>query len=165
MLTNKHVIVAMIVAPILAVIAYFATDAAVSETPQAALAGQSYQLVAGGNCRYKSGICSMKNGDVKLDIIWQSNNDQAGQIVVQSNYPLQGAKVALGTSQPEPISLVPLDDSNTRWQLLAEHDKDVSQPLKVVIGIDETLYFGEADTVFFDYETSFGKDFRAEAIQ
>ena len=42
MLTNKHVVIALIVAPILAVIAYFATDAAVGEKPHKAQAGKSY---------------------------------------------------------------------------------------------------------------------------
>ncbi len=40
LLTNKHVVIAMLVAPVLAVIAYFAVDASVSEAPKAAQPGK-----------------------------------------------------------------------------------------------------------------------------
>jgi len=67
-LTNKHLIIAMIVAPILAVIAYYGVDRVVSETPHKAVKGQSYPLAAKSNCRYKSGECTLKNGDISLTI-------------------------------------------------------------------------------------------------
>lgn len=58
LLTNKHVVIAMLVAPVLAVIAYFAVDASVSEPPKAAQPGQSYPLAVRSNCRYTSGFVS-----------------------------------------------------------------------------------------------------------
>ena len=65
-LKNKHTVMAMIITPMLAVIAYFATDHLVSEPPQEARPGQSYKLAAKSNCRYQSGICTLKNGDVEV---------------------------------------------------------------------------------------------------
>ena len=54
-LKNKHLLTASLVAPILALMSYFAIDALVGETPHAAEEGQSYQLVEKQNCRYNSG--------------------------------------------------------------------------------------------------------------
>ena len=63
MFKNKHFIVALLIAPILAIIAYFGVDIAVSEKPHAAKKGQSYKLVSKSNCRYTSGLCDMENGE------------------------------------------------------------------------------------------------------
>ncbi|NOQ87942.1 MAG: hypothetical protein GQ550_03380, partial [Gammaproteobacteria bacterium] len=52
-LKNKHLILAMFVAPVLAIIAYSSVDTIVSEQPQAAMQGSSYKLAAKSNCRYQ----------------------------------------------------------------------------------------------------------------
>ena len=48
---NKHVVVAMLVAPILAILAWFAVDSMVAERAHSAKPGASYKLVAKSNCR------------------------------------------------------------------------------------------------------------------
>ena len=67
-LASLAIVIALLVAPVLALIAYFAVDAVVAEKPEKALAGSSYPLVAKSNCRYASGRCSLENGDVQLEI-------------------------------------------------------------------------------------------------
>jgi hypothetical protein len=66
--TNKHLIMAMLVAPILAVIAWFLTDRMVTPEAQIASAGETYELIAKPNCRYQSNKCELVNGDVTLTI-------------------------------------------------------------------------------------------------
>ncbi len=44
MFKNKHFIIALLIAPILSLIAYFGTDMALSEKPHAAKEGESYKL-------------------------------------------------------------------------------------------------------------------------
>jgi NADH:ubiquinone oxidoreductase subunit 3 (subunit A) len=61
MFKNWHVIIAMIVAPILAVLAWFAVDYFVAERPHAAKEGAAYSLIAKSNCRYDSGQCDLEN--------------------------------------------------------------------------------------------------------
>lgn len=46
MFKNKHLIIALLIAPILSLIAYFGTDLALSEKPHAAKEGESYKLPA-----------------------------------------------------------------------------------------------------------------------
>ena len=68
MFTNKHVVVAMLVAPILAILAWFAVDALVSERPHVAHEGGAYRLAAKPSCRYASGMCELENADLKISI-------------------------------------------------------------------------------------------------
>ena len=92
-LTNKHVIVAMIIAPILAIIAYFGVDHAFSEKPHSAVEGQSYPLVAKSNCRYESGKCTMENGDISVSVIPSILDANTIEFVLESELPLQGVKI------------------------------------------------------------------------
>jgi len=59
-LKNKHLVIAMLVAPVLAVLSYFALDVLVGERPKPAEEGQSYPLVEKPDCRYASGHCGLK---------------------------------------------------------------------------------------------------------
>ena len=68
MWTNKHVIVSLLVAPILAILAWFGVDYLVAEQAQPAEQGTMYPLVARSNCRYDSGQCDLANNDVKMSI-------------------------------------------------------------------------------------------------
>ena len=65
---NKHVIVAMVVAPILAVFAWFATGMLVDEQGHTMKDGSLYTLNVKSNCRWESGKCSLKNEDIQIDI-------------------------------------------------------------------------------------------------
>ena len=71
MFTNKHIIVALLVTPVLAVLAWFAVGAFVGEKPQQAAPGQSYPLVERSNCRYDSGQCDLHNEDLQLSITFE----------------------------------------------------------------------------------------------
>ena len=66
MFTNKHVIVALIVAPVLSVLAWYAVGSFTGEQPTPAEPGQSYPLVEKSNCRYPSGECELENEDFSV---------------------------------------------------------------------------------------------------
>ena len=63
---NKHVILAMLIAPVLAIIAWFSVDYFVAERPHEARPGASYPLVAKPNCRRLSERCDLVNEDFRL---------------------------------------------------------------------------------------------------
>ncbi|MAR89612.1 MAG: hypothetical protein CML06_01840 [Pseudomonadales bacterium] len=165
MLKNKHIIIAMIVAPILAVIAYLATDALVGEKPQAAAAGESYSLVTLPNCRYPSGHCTLKNAEFKLDIRLQPAA-QSGpwRLLVDSPHALQGIKVALGpaTAEATPQPLQAVADNPRQWALTLPRPPEQDDLLRLVASAGDALYYGETTLAFMDYETSFGEDFRSQ---
>ena len=93
-LKNKHLILAMFVAPVLAIIAYFSVDSIVSEKPQAALQGSSYKLAAKSNCRYQSGNCTLKNGDIEVQIRARRIAGKEIELSMFSELPVQNAIIS-----------------------------------------------------------------------
>ena len=80
-------ILAMFVAPVLAIIAYFATDRIVSEKPHQAQQGNTYKLAAKSNCRYKSGQCTLHNGDVQVNVRVEQVSTAAIRLVSSKGRP------------------------------------------------------------------------------
>lgn len=163
MFTNKHVIMAMLVAPILALIAYFSVDALVSETPHAAQAGQQYKLIAKPNCRYSSGVCGLKNGDFELTITGKWQDKEHLNLTVTSKHPLEGviaAHIHEGEENPAPVNLQSTDTSGLTWSLQLFNPNAQMDQLHLAASAKKTLYFGEAALAFIEYETAFQDDFR-----
>ncbi|MBC3766097.1 hypothetical protein [Neptunicella marina] len=167
MFANKHVIIALIVAPILAVLAYLGVDSMLAETPHVAKAGDAYKLLAKPNCRYESGVCSLVNGDVEMEMILSPSEQGFGLLTLHANMPLQGAKLALGngdnTEQPADFSAT--SDTAQDWQLVLADKPQQNQLIRLVVAVDGVYYYGETPTIFFEYHTSFGEDFRREGTQ
>ena len=88
---NKHVIIALLVAPVLAIIAWFAVDRMVAEEPQAAQAGGAYELVAKPNCRYASGECELVNNEFRLELALAD-----GVMTLTASHALDGVQIATG---------------------------------------------------------------------
>lgn len=99
MFKNKHFIVALLIAPILSIIAYFGTDMAVSEKPHAAKEGQSYKLVSKSNCRYTSGLCDMENGDFKVKFRSEKLTNENLELSLHSAHSLEGVKLLWSTTK------------------------------------------------------------------
>ena len=161
--SNKHVIAALLVAPILAILGYFAVDVMVSEKPHRARVGESYPLVAKPNCRYSSGRCSFKNGDFEVHLVLEEKESLV--LTLESEFPLQGGRASLiqpELDNSEPIELVPVDASNTRWQASYDIPYTGAETLRIVVNHNGTFYFGETVAAFAHYEPSFGKDFRRD---
>ncbi len=156
-LTNKHVIIALIVAPILAVIAYFAVDASVSEKPHQAVKGESYPLIAKANCRYESGKCTFENGDISIDLETEVIGATAININLQSSIALQGAKMALVHSedQSSPSNMKAINNSQTEWQLSLNTAELDNAKLQLALSINDTFYYGQTETTFMVYQTGF----------
>jgi hypothetical protein len=148
---KKHLMTAALVAPILALISYFAIDAFVGESPQAARPGQSYRLVEKPNCRYDSGSCGLKNGDFELTL----RPDQAAGdrllLILDSEFPLDGVVLALvdaeaGEGPPEDMQ--PMDDAGLVWSLELSRPDPESSRLRLVAAASESLWYGDAALKF-----------------
>lgn len=164
-LTNKHFVVAMIVAPILAVIAYFGVDRAVSEPPQKAVAGQDYPLVAASNCRYSSGRCTLKNGDFKVFISTEFHSDKILSLKLEALHPLQRARLALvpdAAANYPPLEMQQVEGDPQHWVITTTLPESAEPLLRMVVEADGSSYFGETGLAFSEYETSFHEDFRRE---
>jgi hypothetical protein len=159
-LTNKHLIVALIVSPILAFIAYYAVDYTVGEKPHEAIEGQSYPLVAKSNCRYESGKCTFNNGDISVTLIAEKTNANDLNIQLESDYPIQGARIALSndTITASPEAMTASDNSQTQWQVTLPNRLSDTSRLQLVLSVNQSLYFGETTTVFTTYKTGFSQE-------
>ena len=163
MFTNKHVIVAMLVAPILGVLAYFAADMAIGEKPQPAVAGQNYKLAAGPDCRYASGKCTLRNGDLTVQFHATKNDAGNWDFIADANLDLNTVAVVIvsandTTSAPVNMRSIPLadeDDNGSKWSLeVPPFDKE-NDIMRVVVFAGQSLYIVETKAIFPVFETRF----------
>ena len=159
---NKHVITAMIVAPILAIASYYLVDMMVKEKPRKAVAGQSYKLIAKSNCRFSSGACDLENGNFKSTITVVTS-DGKQTLFLRSNHTLQQAVVGFVTNDGQesgPFELVASDTSNKQWFTEFSVPADADTVLRVALSASDAHYFSETNMGFITYQATYNKDFR-----
>ncbi|WP_282067051.1 hypothetical protein [Vibrio rotiferianus] len=158
MFKNKHFIIALLIAPILSLIAYFGTDMALSEKPHAAKEGESYKLISKSNCRYTSGLCDMENGDFKVKFRSEKLTQDSLELSLHAAYPLEGVKLSVVDSQEQnaqPIDMTPAGQDGQNWIITLPKPASADSWLRVAIQSEGTLYYGETQTAFVKYETLF----------
>ena len=153
--TNKHVIVAMLVAPILAIFAWFGVDMMVAETPFEPVAGETYKLVEKPNCRWASGECELKNNNFEIRLTAEDAGGGQRDIALQASHPLQGVKFAVFKSSPEtidresePADMEQLDQDGLKWGLIIEEPRSELARFRLAIKSGDSLFFGETSTTF-----------------
>ena len=150
----------MFVAPALAVIAYFAVDQVVSEEPHSAIQGSSYMLVAKSNCRYKSGICTLENGDVEVKLRVENLAHNQVLVLLSSVLPVKNPIISLvdelDSSEPKPMILS--TEQPGVWSATLYKTPVEGSILRLALNISGTYYYAETTTVFIDYETSFSQE-------
>lgn len=158
--SNKHIVTAMIVAPLLAIMSYFATDYIVSDLPEAAESGKTYSLLARSNCRYESGKCDLENGDmeVRLELLDLANGQSVLQ--AQSSTPLKGARIALlnDKNEPTPMAFIQTDDKGLTWRIDVNESDLNSREIRIAMATQANTFYGSTQTDFFRYSTSFNRE-------
>lgn len=157
---NKHVVTAMIIAPLLAVLAYFGVDMMVKEQPHVAAAGQAYPLLAKSNCRFSSGKCDLENASFNSQL---SVEDEHRLLKLVSSHALQNATVGFidaDGNEISPANMQALDNTNRSWQLELPSNLDSDSLARVALTANDAFYFAETTMRFSAYETTFDKDFR-----
>jgi hypothetical protein len=159
-LKNKHIVLAMFVAPVLAIIAYFATDYIVSEEPLAAKQGNSYKLSANPDCRYQSGQCTLRNGDIELGLRVRRITDSSLELTVHSNLPAQKVLASFdeGSATDEPVELQSIAPEKTVWHATFNVADPENRRLRLAIDLSGSLFYAEVPTIFIDYDTSYSRD-------
>lgn len=156
MFTNRHVIVALLVAPVMAILAWFAVGQLIGERAAPAQAGQSYPLLAQSNCRYASGSCELKNAELWLRL--EAESGAAPQLRLTASHSLDGVKLAVaasaegrtagGDSTASPRALDPRGDDGRTWVLPLPGDLPADAQLQLVARAAGALYFAETGTAF-----------------
>lgn len=159
-LKNKHLVLAMFVAPVLALIAYFATDYIVSEKPHAARQGNSYKLAARSNCRYQSGQCTLHNGDVEVHVRVERVTASLIELNLHANIPLQNALASFvaGDDETEPVEMQRAVSEDNAWRARFELVEPEKSTLRLALELSGLLFYAETPAVFIDYDTSFPRE-------
>ncbi|MGI9235638.1 MAG: hypothetical protein ACR2RD_18555 [Woeseiaceae bacterium] len=154
MFTNKHVVVAMLVAPILAIMAWFAMDYFLSERPHASQPGADYRLIAKSNCRYDSGECDLRNGDFELSLRATEIAAATVTLSMQSRFPLQQAAIGFidNDTLAAPSKMTSIGSNPTQWSAVLALPAGDPSTLGIVVSSNGSNYFAEAPTMFLQLE-------------
>jgi len=148
---NKHVIIALIVAPILSVLAWFAVGAIVGEQAKVAEPGTAYPLVARSNCRWASGECELHNNDLEMTILPLELGAQYTRLSLDSEYALAQATFALlvnGREVAAPAEHDTSPDAPAQMTVTIPAFADPEATLRVAVTVQDSLYFAEVPVVF-----------------
>ena len=149
-LKNRHVLVAALVAPLLALIAYFASDYFFGEAPQVAVEGQSYPLVEKPSCRWESGYCGLKNNEFELDLQVREVDGET-LLLLESVFALEGVMLSVGREEAEgaqPVPMRAVDEEGRRWSLPLIVPAPGQDRIRLVAAADGSLYYGDVSTAF-----------------
>jgi hypothetical protein len=153
--TNRHVVIALIVAPALSIAGWWAAGEFAGEQPQPARPGQSYPLLEKSNCRYSSGTCDLQNAELKLSLLY-TEGDAGNALLVRSSHGLDGILVSLGPGDGEaqPRAMVAVDDMGRQWRLMLAGLPDAQDRIRLAARASGSAYFGEAGTAFLHPDTT-----------
>jgi hypothetical protein len=153
-LNNKHLVTALLVAPVLSILAWFAVGRLAGEQPHAAVPGQVYPLLERSNCRYPSGRCDMVNGDFELGLELRDSG-QAPLLELHSSVRLQGVLLAVvppeliaGQPGPAPTAMRSVDNSGTLWRLPIESSLPEGARLRLVAATDDNRFTADVAARF-----------------
>lgn len=158
MFKNKHVMIAMLVAPVLALLSYFAVDYYVSEEPHQAKAGKSYKMIERPNCRYTSGKCDLKNGSFEVGLKVEILQKNKMLLKLDSNFALDGVKIAIVQTQesnPIPVDMQLRNNNKKTWEVKINQPASEESRIHLVMAIGESYYFAETATTFFQDDRKF----------
>ena len=150
---NKHVVVALIVAPILSILAWYAVGNLVGEKPEAAEPGKTYKLVARSNCRYASGSCDLHNADFELTIEPDMLTASSVALTMTSSHALQGAALGLiesSSAEGAPTPMTPSGNDGTRWQGLIPRPASSDQRIRVAVIAQGATWYAEVPVIFLE---------------
>ena len=148
---NWHVVTAMLVAPVLGLLGWYAVDWFVAEQPHAAKSGESYSLIAKSNCRYESGQCDLVNNDFKLVIRPAQLYSYQTLLTIDSEFALGKVSVALVSDDVETPAVAELGgESNLseRWAIRIPAAPIETSTLRIAVAAQGAVYFAEVPVIF-----------------
>ncbi len=153
MFKNKHVIIAMIVTPILSILAWVAVGQFMGEQPKAAKPGQSYPLVEKSNCRYASGACDLENEDFRLRLSL-TDGITGPEFILSASHPLEGVVLAVAPSDSDtvPAAMRASDGQGLEWRMALAGMPAENERIRLVARAGGSSYFADAATAFLQTE-------------
>lgn len=147
-LKNRHVVIALLVTPLLAVGAWFLVGywvAGDAMTPQPAEEGASYPLVERSGCRYAGGRCVLANGDLEVELTLPEGSTLLRAI---GSVPLDGVWVSVAGAGQEAPKMAQHAGEGRHWQVRLPVAPSPEDRLRVVVSRGGSRFFGEASLTF-----------------
>lgn len=154
---NKHVILALLIAPALAIIAWFSVDYFVAEQPHSARPGATYPLVAKPNCRRPSDGCELVNEDFRLTVVVPQFDASGADIELISVFALDQAAVGVvnrGGDDGVPTALIDTGTAGKQWRGRATGMLDAQSMLRVAVTAEDSTFYAEIPVTFFFVDAS-----------
>ncbi|MEM6582536.1 MAG: hypothetical protein AAF699_14755 [Pseudomonadota bacterium] len=148
-MSSKHIVTALLVAPVLALLAWFITGKFSAEQPHAARGGEAYPLVEKSNCRRSGGTCDLVNEQFRVTLSATSDNKT---LVLSASHPLEGVLVEIGTDSeaPSPEPMAQVDNSAMQWRLSLAFKPSSQQAIRLAAVANGAQYFAETTAVFLN---------------
>lgn len=153
MLSNKNLVVAIFVAPVLSILAWWAVGAFIGEQPRPVQEGRTYPLLEQSNCRYASGLCELQNVDFKLVLSYRE--DKLGAyLAVDASHSLQDILMAVGPAESEtvPGEMKVIGEQGTQWRMALDNRPGSQARIRLVARAAGSSWFGDASTHFLQPE-------------
>lgn len=144
----------MLVAPVLAIMAWYAVDEFIGEKPHAARPGEAYLLVAKSNCRYDSGQCDLANGDFEITLRATRIGDVRMTLELVSKFPLQQSTIGLvepGTER-QPLQMDATAAGTTRWVGVLSRPGSEESSIRIAVLAEGVTYYAEVPVTFLQLE-------------
>jgi hypothetical protein len=151
MFTNKHVVIAAIVAPVLAILAWFAVGQIAAEKAAPAEVGSSYPMIEKSNCRYESGFCDLENEDFKL-ILSLEPGLQGFDLMVNASHSLDTVLVAISVpaDKRQPAQMKDIGGNGRLWRMQLQRLPLPEERIRVAVSSAGRTWFADAGTTFID---------------
>ena len=149
MLSNRNLIVAILVAPVLSILGWWAAGVFTGEKPRPAQAGKIYPLLEKSGCRYAGGECELENVDINLTLSYREN-DSTGHIEVSASHAFQSIHMAVGSAESvsNPVEMEAIGEQGKQWQMALGARPDQNARIRLVARAAGSTWFGDASTRF-----------------
>lgn len=146
MRVNRHAAVALLVAPVLALLAWLAVGRLAGEAPAPAQPGRSYPLLAQPNCRYASGACDLKNAGFALRMA--VGEGVSPRLRISASHALDQVQVAVATPGGDPAPTALQRGADGSWVTRLAARPGAADRIRLVAQAAGSFYYGEAATAF-----------------
>jgi hypothetical protein len=152
-LSNRNLVVAVLVAPVLAILGWWAVGEFTGEKAQSAQEGRTYPLLEKSNCRWASGLCDLENVDFRLVLTYEED-DSGHYLAVRASHTLQGILVTVGPSESElsPVAMTAIGEQGTQWRMAVDGRPEAQVRIRLVARASGSTWFGDASAKFLQSE-------------
>jgi hypothetical protein len=139
---NKHVKVALFLAPFLLIAGYIIADFFVADDNLMPSKNKANQLKIGKNCKLKKAHCPLSYKDLKLELSIDSGHKI---FFLTTNKKIKAAMLSVNSNplKERVYSLIKKDDFN--WQITIEEKQNIFNQIHLVVEYDNSLYYVELD--------------------